>query len=84
MMQRSPELMKLILLCVKSSPQALSLADIQIPGYASAKIADHVYILLITEHLHGEVKESPDGSFDFGKVDGITERGQEYLRFSRF
>lgn len=78
-MQRSPELMKLILLYVKSSPQALSLADIQIPGYSSEEIADHVYVLLITEHMHGEVKESSDGSLDFGKVNGITERGQEYL-----
>lgn len=78
-MERSPKLMKLILLAVKNSTGSLTPQDLRIPGYSQARICDHVQVLIITEHLKGIAKEPIDGSMEFVTVEGITERGQEYL-----
>lgn len=78
-MERSPKLMKLILLAVKNSTTPLTPQDLRIPHYSREKISDHVHVLIITEHLKSIVKEHADGPLEFEMIEGITERGLEYL-----
>lgn len=78
-MKRSPRLMKLILLAVKNSTTSLTPQDLRIPGYSRTKITDHVHVLIVTAHLKGIAKEHINGPLEFETIEGITERGQEYL-----
>lgn len=78
-MKITPKLMKLILLKVKNSTDPLTPTDLRIPGYSKSKVSDHVHILIITEHLKGILKEHTDGPLECEMIEGITERGQEYL-----